>query len=64
MENRGSKKTNKDNENNDRRSSNDNIEWTTEMKVNLLEIKTRERRRGRGFMNRMKDAWDGFMIHQ
>ena len=28
------------------------------MKVNLLEIEKRERIRGRGFMNRMKDAWD------
>ena len=32
--------------------------WTTEMKVNLLKIEERERNRGRGFMKRMKEAWD------
>ena len=32
--------------------------WTTEMKVNLLKIEQRERNRGRGFMKRMKEAWD------
>ena len=47
MENRGRKKTNKDNEDNDiyRRSSNGNNEWTTEMKVNLLEIEKRAEER-------------------
>ena len=58
IENRGRKKTNKNNEDSNRRSSDGNIEWTTEMKVNLLEIDKRERRRRRGFMNRMKDTWD------
>ena len=32
--------------------------WTTEMKVNLLKIEEQERNRGRGFMKRMKEAWD------
>ena len=32
--------------------------WTTEMKANLLKIEERERNRGRGFMKRMKEAWD------
>ena len=32
--------------------------WTTEMKVNLLKIEERERNRGRGFMKRIKEAWD------
>ena len=29
-----------------------------EMNANLLKIEERERRRGRGPMNKMKDAWD------
>ena len=32
--------------------------WTNEMKVNLLEMEKRERNQGRGFMKRMKEAWD------
>ena len=32
--------------------------WTTEMKVNLLKIEERERNRDRGFMKRIKEAWD------
>ena len=32
--------------------------WTTEMKVNLLRIEECERNQGRGFMRRMKEAWD------
>ena len=32
--------------------------WTTEMKVNLLKIEERERNRGRGFMKKIKEAWD------
>ena len=32
--------------------------WTTEMKVILLKIEKRERNRARGFMKRMKEAWD------
>ena len=28
------------------------------MKVNLLKIEERERNRGRGFMKRIKEAWD------
>ena len=37
---------------------NANIKWTNEMKINLLKIEESERKRGRGFMKRMKDAWD------
>ena len=37
---------------------NNSNKWTTEMKVNLLKIKERKRNRGRGFMKRMKEAWD------
>ena len=32
--------------------------WTNEMNLNLLKIEERERSRGRGFMKRMKEAWD------
>ena len=32
--------------------------WTTEMKVNLLKIEERERNRFRGFITRIKEAWD------
>ena len=32
--------------------------WKNDMKVNLLKIEERERNRGRGFMKRMKEAWD------
>ena len=32
--------------------------WSTEIKVNLLKIEEQERNRGRGFMKRMKEAWD------
>ena len=32
--------------------------WTTEMKVNLLRIEERERNRDRGFMKKIKEAWD------
>ena len=48
MENRGRKKTKKDKEDNDGRSSNGNIEWTTEMKVYLLEIEKKEQGSRRG----------------
>ena len=33
-------------------------EWTNEMKFNLLRIEDQERSKGRGFMKRMKEAWD------
>ena len=33
-------------------------EWTNEMKLNLLRIEKVEREKGRGFMKRMKKAWD------
>ena len=32
--------------------------WKNDMKVNLLKIEERERNQGRGFMKRMKEAWD------
>ena len=35
-----------------------NLQWTTEMKVKLVEIDTEERRNGRGFMSRVKGRWD------
>ena len=34
-----------------------NVEWTTEMKVRLLQIDNEERKRGRGFMKRVKERW-------
>ena len=39
-------------------SSNNAPIWTNEMKINLLKIEECERNRGRGFMKRMKEAWD------
>ena len=33
------------------------VDWTTEMKVKLVQIDSEERRRGRGFMKRVKDRW-------
>ena len=32
--------------------------WTNDMKINLLKIHHRETKKGRGFMRRMKEAWD------
>ena len=37
-------------------------EWTNEMKLNLLRIEKVDREKGRGFMKRMKKAWD--MIYE
>ena len=37
---------------------NNTNKWTTEMKVSLLKVEECERNRGRGFMKRMKEAWD------
>ena len=37
-------------------------EWTNEMKLNVLRIEKVEREKGRGFMTRMKKAWD--MIYE
>ena len=34
-----------------------NVEWTTEMKVRLVQIDNEERKRGRGFMKRVKERW-------
>jgi len=34
------------------------LEWTTEMKVTLIKIDEEERRKGRGFMKRVKARWD------
>ena len=39
-------------------TSTGHAEWTNEVKINLLTIEERERSRGRGFMKRMKEAWD------
>ena len=35
-----------------------NVEWTNEMKINLLRIEDQERSKERGFMKRIKEAWD------
>ena len=41
-----------------------NVEWTTEMKVRLVQIDEEERKRGRGFMKRVKERWvDGYPEH-
>ena len=40
------------------RITNKAAEWTNEMKLNLLRIEKVEREKGRGFMKRMKKAWD------
>ena len=33
------------------------VEWTTEMKVRLVQIDDEERKRGRGFIKRVKERW-------
>ena len=35
-----------------------NVEWTNEMKINLLRIEDPEKSKGRGFMKRTKEAWN------
>ena len=37
-------------------TSTGHFEWTNEMKINLFTIE--EQKRSRGFMKRMKEAWD------
>ena len=37
---------------------NNTNKWTSEMKVNLQKIEERKRNRGRGFIKRMKEAWN------
>ena len=39
-------------------TTDNNNKWTNEMKVNLMKIEELERNQGRGFMRRMKEAWD------
>ena len=39
-------------------NSNKQLEWTTEMKIDLVTIDKEERARGRGFMKRVKERWD------
>ena len=34
------------------------LEWTTEMKINLVTMDDEERAKGRGFMKRVKERWD------
>ena len=34
------------------------LEWTTEMKINLVVMDNEERSKGRGFMKRVKERWD------
>ena len=43
---------------NDKDETAGNIEWTMDMKVNLLLIDEEEWKNGKGFMRRMKDRWD------
>ena len=42
---------------NDKDETAGNIEWSTDMKVNLLLIDEEKRTNGKGFMKRMKDRW-------
>ena len=35
-----------------------NMQWTTDMKVDLIIIDQEERQKGRGFMKRIKERWD------
>ena len=35
-----------------------NIEWSTEMKIRLIQTDEEERKKGRGFMKRAKERWD------
>ena len=35
-----------------------NIEWTINIKANLLLIDEEEQQNGKGFMKKMKDRWD------
>ena len=37
---------------------NNTNKWATKMKLNLLKVEEHERNQSRGFMNRMKEAWD------
>ena len=34
------------------------LEWITEMKINLVVMDNEERSKGRGFMKRVKERWD------
>ena len=43
---------------NDKDETAGNIEWTMDMKINLLLIEEEEQKNGKGFMKRMKDRWD------
>ena len=47
-----------DNINGSDNTSTSNAKWANERKINLLRIEEQERSRGRGFMKRMKEAWD------
>ncbi|CAB3988918.1 Hypothetical predicted protein [Paramuricea clavata] len=51
-----------DNINGSDSTSTSNAEWTNEIKINLLRIEEQERSRGRGFMKRMKEAWDSIYL--
>ena len=39
-------------------NSNKQLEWTMEMKIDLVTVDKEERARGRGFMKRVKERWD------
>lgn len=49
---------NQDSTNNTENGGAGNTEWTNKMKNNLLRIEERQKSRGKGFMKRMKGAWD------
>ena len=34
------------------------LDWATEMKISLVTIDNEERRKGSGFMKRVKERWD------
>ena len=34
------------------------LEWTTEMKIDLVTVDKEKEARGRGFMKRVKEKWD------
>ena len=41
-----------------------NINWTTEMKIKLVKIDDEERSKGRGFMKRVQERWDLKFLEQ
>ena len=60
----GNKKGIKERRENDENDATDwankieNSDWTLEMKVNLVKIDRDERKKGRGFVQRIKEVWN------